>query len=76
MSNGSQSSQCIDLLEIYHARQTHRHLVGELRRLRDDEQRAPWVDTFQRDEIERCYEQLVLKSAELLEVLQDDPTSA
>lgn len=76
MSEGAAPRQSVDLLEIFHARRTYRHLLGELRRLRNEDQRAPWCDAEQRDEVERCYEQLVLKSVELLEVLQDNPTSA
>lgn len=63
----------VDLLEVYHARQTHRTLVRELARVRGDGRCAPWMDPAQREEVERCYEQMVLLSRELLGVLDDDP---
>ena len=58
-------------MEIYHVWRTHRLLRGELARIRNVDQRPPWMDPVQRDEVERCYERLVLLSAELLDVLDD-----
>lgn len=66
----------IDLLEIYHARQTQTHLLSQLKRLRASNQELPLSDLARKREIVGYYEALLLTLAELQHALGDTELSS
>lgn len=61
----------VDLLEIYHARQTQAHIVSQLKRLRSANQELPIGELPRKREVIGYYEALLLTVAELQHSLGD-----
>ena len=61
----------VDLLEIYHARQTQAHILAQLKRLRCANQELPLADLPRKREVIGYYEALLLTLAELQHALGD-----
>jgi len=62
---------CVDLLEIYHARQMRGEILRQLRRLRRPDPVNPLVDYVRRRETRSYYEAMLLAVSELLKGLGD-----
>ena len=62
----------IDLLEIFHARQTRDMVISQLKRLRAPSQDLSLDSRLQRQAISGYYKALLLTTAELLQELGDD----
>lgn len=67
----SSQFQLVDLLEIYHAKTLQTSLLGEVRRLREEDQCLPGSDRLRREEISAFYESMLMTSTQLLQVLGD-----
>jgi hypothetical protein len=67
---------CVDLLEIYHARQTRDEIRRQIRRLRRPDTTNPLVDYVRRRETRSYYEAMLLAISELLKSLGDDRENA
>jgi len=63
---------CIDLLEIYHARQMREEIRGQIRRLRKIDPVNPLADYVRRRETRSYYEAMLLAISELLKSLGDE----
>ncbi len=63
---------CVDLLEIYHARQMRDDIRGQIRRLRKIDPMNPLADYVRRRETRSYYEAMLLAITELLKSLGDD----
>ena len=61
----------VDLLEIYHARQTQAHILAQLKRLRSANQELPISELPRKREIISYYEALLLTLAELQHTIGD-----
>jgi hypothetical protein len=64
---------CIDLLEIYHARQMREDIRRQIRRLRKIDPAHPLADYVRRRETRSYYEAMLLAITELLRSLGDEP---
>ena len=63
---------CVDLLEIYHARQMHADIRRQISRLRRVDPYNPLADYVRRRETRSYYEAMLLAITELLKSLGDE----
>ena len=61
----------VDILEIYHARQLQQQILGQLKRLRNNDQHTPLCDLGRKREVVAYYEALLITVAEMLHQMGD-----